>query len=849
MPSQDASLRRGQRAKRPTARYEPEEQQHASQSRAKRPRAATTRRSARRSADDAEEQEGDAVYCVCRKPNDGSPMIGCSRCDEWYHFRCIGLNKKRAADIEEYECDRCGGGTRWKSKAKADSKGEDDGDEYVDTGDAVEDEEEDEDEDQEDDDQDAEPEHDHAGEDEEEEEEEEKPRRTTRRQAAPRKSAAAPRKPAAAQKSRAGGSLDPLRQHVLSTFTGILEPLYAGAGTEEPADAAAQYAGELEAELHAKYPATAAYKEKFISFSFNLKDKRNVSLHERITAGELPPKQLAHLTNDELANDAVREATEKARRDALQQSVLRQQDEGPARKITHKGEVDIERDELTQSTAPDVSLDIQREESAVRPTDDPADPAARPAAGPAPELAPPAEKPEESPKPSPFDFKPSFEQKEGSGEQLIDEPVTEEPVEPQDGQEDAPAADTFIDDFLGEPGRGAPAEEPQSTTPPGSPPRPRGPAQPLWDGVVTMPEYTSAHVTARQLAGRPLAADAAVWQRFFPTPERVVEGRLPSQAAIDYLLQVRHSSRNEILLLQLEPGSESPQFAKLTAYFADKQRFGVLGPAPGAQGSLVKDFYLAPLRADAQVPEWLEEIYPGAVAPPPRERDVLLVVLVLFRSALEAELAAPAGPPPPGPPPQAPRPPLGPGLSPFGALSPPQAGGLSPVPGVGANATPPAAGAPPPGTGGTTSIDALLNVNSGAIQNLLSTLGRGNAPPPLPGNPWGPGNSTPPGGPGGPPGPGAPPGPPPGFPPRPPPGMGPPRPGMPPPGMPPPGMPGRPFGAPPGGPPGGPRPPPGWGPPPPGQMPPPPPAWPSSRGGWYGGNPDSHRRHGGRRRR
>ena len=138
MPSQDASLRRGQRAKRPTARYEPEEQQHASQSRAKRPRAATTRRSARRSADDAEEQEGDAVYCVCRKPNDGSPMIGCSRCDEWYHFRCIGLNKKRAADIEEYECDRCGGGTRWKSKAKADSKGEDDGDEYVDTGDAVE---------------------------------------------------------------------------------------------------------------------------------------------------------------------------------------------------------------------------------------------------------------------------------------------------------------------------------------------------------------------------------------------------------------------------------------------------------------------------------------------------------------------------------------------------------------------------------------------------------------------------------------------------------------------------------------------------------------------------------------
>ncbi|OCH87397.1 hypothetical protein OBBRIDRAFT_759875 [Obba rivulosa] len=47
------------------------------------------------------------VYCFCRKPDDGTPMILCAHCKEWYHFRCIPLEERDAEDIEVYICPPC----------------------------------------------------------------------------------------------------------------------------------------------------------------------------------------------------------------------------------------------------------------------------------------------------------------------------------------------------------------------------------------------------------------------------------------------------------------------------------------------------------------------------------------------------------------------------------------------------------------------------------------------------------------------------------------------------------------------------------------------------------------------
>ncbi|KAJ7043631.1 hypothetical protein C8F04DRAFT_1366635 [Mycena alexandri] len=48
-----------------------------------------------------------AIYCLCRKGDDGSPMVNCGECDEWYHFGCISLSEQTADDINVYICAPC----------------------------------------------------------------------------------------------------------------------------------------------------------------------------------------------------------------------------------------------------------------------------------------------------------------------------------------------------------------------------------------------------------------------------------------------------------------------------------------------------------------------------------------------------------------------------------------------------------------------------------------------------------------------------------------------------------------------------------------------------------------------
>ncbi|XP_016313990.1 transcription initiation factor TFIID subunit 3 [Sinocyclocheilus anshuiensis] len=53
----------------------------------------------------------------CNKPDDGSPMIGCDECDDWYHWPCVGLVAAPPEDQSWY-CVKCAGKKKDKKTKK-----------------------------------------------------------------------------------------------------------------------------------------------------------------------------------------------------------------------------------------------------------------------------------------------------------------------------------------------------------------------------------------------------------------------------------------------------------------------------------------------------------------------------------------------------------------------------------------------------------------------------------------------------------------------------------------------------------------------------------------------------------
>merc|ERR1711976_180234 len=54
------------------------------------------------------DESGNKVW-ICAaygKQDDGSPMIGCDSCDDWYHWLCVGI-KSEPGENQDWFCTRC----------------------------------------------------------------------------------------------------------------------------------------------------------------------------------------------------------------------------------------------------------------------------------------------------------------------------------------------------------------------------------------------------------------------------------------------------------------------------------------------------------------------------------------------------------------------------------------------------------------------------------------------------------------------------------------------------------------------------------------------------------------------
>jgi hypothetical protein len=69
----------------------------------------------------------------------------------------------------------------------------------------------------------------------------------------------------------------------------------------------------------------------------------------------------------------------------------------------------------------------------------------------------------------------------------------------------------------------------------------------------SVPQETS--LIARQVAGRPLAADSLLWKTLFPSDQLRIEGRVPVENSIKYLLQMRLNATKELYAAAFVPAS------------------------------------------------------------------------------------------------------------------------------------------------------------------------------------------------------------------------------------------------------------------------------------------------------
>ena len=58
-------------------------------------------------ADEDDSASDNELFCICRKPDDHTWMIGCDGgCEDWFHGRCVNLQQKQESLIDKYICKR-----------------------------------------------------------------------------------------------------------------------------------------------------------------------------------------------------------------------------------------------------------------------------------------------------------------------------------------------------------------------------------------------------------------------------------------------------------------------------------------------------------------------------------------------------------------------------------------------------------------------------------------------------------------------------------------------------------------------------------------------------------------------
>ncbi|XP_041866223.1 PHD finger protein 3 isoform X2 [Melanotaenia boesemani] len=544
--------------------------------------------------------DGNNCCGLCKKHHNNMFMVGCGRCDDWFHGDCVGLDLAKVREMEEedqmYVCLKCCDEESKKVEPEAPVAAKPEVHEKTDT-------------------QDHKLHH--------------KPRPGSsqtlasggvrpdqeRRHSTDVKEAAhkAGNHPKHEMKSRAPSlaskkpvSVEAIRRNVRDSLKEILIQRLKESDLNISVERASEVAKKTERELFHLYKDTDnKYKNKYRSLMFNLKDTKNNILFKRVLKGEISPGNLIRMSPEELASKELAAWRQRENRHTIEmiEKEQREAERRPITKITHKGEIEIESQEPVKAPDP-IEL-----EPLPRVTEVPVEPPKTP------------EKKAENTKVE----KDTTSQHKSHLFDLHCKICTGRMAPPVD---EAPTKVVKVATTVVR-RQSTKTEETRSTTPPAiDDDLHLTVLEESFRNAQSGYETRTDHVAGRDEEAAFLSDLKSLWRGFihmhsvaklvtkaFPVsgildnltedlPDSIqVGGRISPQTVWDYLEKIRATGTKEVCLVRFSPETEEDEisYTLLYAYFSSRRRFGVVSN----NLKQVKDMYLIPLGATEKVPHQL----------------------------------------------------------------------------------------------------------------------------------------------------------------------------------------------------------------------------------------------------
>uniref|UniRef100_A0A8C9T508 PHD finger protein 3 n=1 Tax=Scleropages formosus TaxID=113540 RepID=A0A8C9T508_SCLFO len=552
-------------------------------------------------AEDAAESEAvwdPSKHCgFCKKPHSNRFMVGCGRCDDWFHGECVGLDLAKAQQMEqedqEYVCLKCCAEEDKKVESETDGPSPAEGQAKLESQENK-----------------SAYKHEklkhqvsapagerhfrkHSGERKSVEDPESRmvavpelksgvTRQSYKSGESAQKSGAQDRQGTKKTKSPSASkipSVEQIRKNVRESLKDILLKRLNESDLKVSAERASHVATKTEKELFAFFRDTdSKYKSKYRSLMFNLKDAKNNVLFKRVLKGEISPHHLIRMSPEELASKELAAWRQRENRHTIEmiEKEQREADRRPITKITHKGEIEIENQETVNEPEVIDSTKDAKDTTAhhkthlfdlnckictgrmVPPVEDTTTKVVK--------VATTVARRQSSTDGEAQNVVPSLgdELSLSTVEEILSNPKVFSPVD-ESGKEDET---TFLARL-----------------------------ESLWKGFVNMPSVAKFVTKAYPVSG-------ALDHLTEDLPDSIqVGGRISPQTVWDYVEKIRASGTKELCLIRFTPVTEEDEisYTLLYAYFSSRRRYGVVAN----NMKQVKDMYLIPLGSSEKIPHQL----------------------------------------------------------------------------------------------------------------------------------------------------------------------------------------------------------------------------------------------------